>query len=159
MAGIAHLGIGLAFAMLVPDVHVIILIFCAYLLDIVFIGFMFAGLENIPSQDQPAVASWSHSLLMAGVWTILAGLITAIFTQDLYTTVIIGTLVFSHWLVDFIVSPMTYVFPSDTGKPLHPFSGSPKVGLGVMRTKLGVMLSEGVPLTLGIMIFISTLSI
>ena len=157
MAGIAHLGIGLASSLLLPDVHVVILIICAYLLDIIFLGFMFAGLEQMPKTDQVGEAPWSHSLFMAIIWSSLIFIIAIFLIQNLYTSMILGFLVLSHWVIDFIVSPMTYAFPNDTGKLLHPFGGSPKVGLGLMRTKLGVVLSEGVPLTLGVVIFISTL--
>ncbi len=157
MAGIAHLGIGLAFTLLAPDIHVLILVICAYLLDIIFFGFMFAGLEQMPKSDRASEASWSHSLLMAMIWTFLAAIITLLFTHNLFTTVIIGLLVISHWVIDFLVSPMSYVYPNDTGKPLHPFGGSSKVGMGLMKTKLGIILSEGIPLSLGLIIFISTL--
>ncbi len=157
MAGIAHLGIALAFTLLAPDVHVVILVVCAYLLDIIFLGFMFAGLEQMPKSDRVGEAPWSHSLFMAVIWSVLAAIIAMLFTLNPYTTMIIGLLVFSHWVIDFLVSPMIYAFPNDTGKLLHPFSGSRKVGLGLMRTKNGAMLSEGVPLTLGIIIFVSTL--
>ena len=157
MAGIAHLGIALAFSILVPDVHILILVICSYLIDIIFLVFMFAGIEQIPTSDRVGKAPWSHSLFMAVIWSVLAAIIAMLFTQNPYTTMIIGLLVFSHWVIDFLVSPMLYAFPNDTGKPLHPFRGSPKVGLGWMKTKRGAMLSEGVPLTLGIIIFVLTL--
>ena len=157
MAGIAHLGVGLAFTLLAPDVHVVILVICAYLLDIIFIGFMFAGLEQMPKSDRVSEASWSHSLLMAMIWSFLAAIVALLFTHNIFTTAIIGLLIISHWVIDFLVSPMSYIYPNDTGKPLHPFSGSPKVGMGLMKTKLGVILCEGFPLSLGIIIFISTL--
>lgn len=157
MAGIAHLGIGLVSSLLLPDIHVLILIICAYLLDIIFFGFLCVSLEQIPKEDQVGEAPWSHSLFMAIIWSVLAAIVSMLFTQDRFTTMIIGFLVLSHWVIDFLVSPMTYAFPSDTGKLLHPFGGSPKVGLGLMRTKLGVVLSEGIPLTLGIIIFVTTL--
>lgn len=157
MAGIAHLGIGLVFKLIAPEIPVVILVVSAYLLDIVFFGFMFAGLEELPQQDRVTDAPWSHSLFMAMIWSVLAALIATLFTHDSYTSMIIGLLVFSHWVIDFIVSPMTYAFPNDTGKLLHPFGGSPRVGLGLMRTKMGVILSEGGPLLLGIVIFTVTL--
>ncbi|MHA1967274.1 MAG: hypothetical protein ACW964_05690 [Candidatus Hodarchaeales archaeon] len=157
MAGIAHLGIGLMFSMVAPDVHVVILITCAYLIDIIFLGFMFAGLEDMPRKERIAEAPWSHSLFMAVIWSGLAMVVANLFTSNLQTSLIIGLLVFSHWVVDFIVSPMTYAFPTDTGKLLHPFGGSSKVGLGLMRTKAGVIICEGGSLILGVGIFILTL--
>lgn len=157
MAGIAHLGIGLAFSLIAPDVHVAILIVCAYLIDIIFFVFMFAGFEDMPQNDRETEVPWSHSLFMAVFWSGLAMVVATLFTSNFQTSFIIGLLVFSHWVVDFIVSPMTYAFPKDTGKLLHPFGGSTKIGLGLMSTKAGVIVCEGGCLILGVGIFILTL--
>ncbi|MFX0210162.1 MAG: hypothetical protein ACFFDT_29540 [Candidatus Hodarchaeota archaeon] len=157
MAGIAHLGIGLAFKLIVPEVPVIMLVVCSYLLDITFFVFMFVGLEELPQDDRVTEAPLSHSLFMALIWSVLAALVVTFIIQDIYTGIIIGLIVFSHWIIDFIVSPMTYAFPNDTGKLLHPFSGSPKVGLGLMRTKMGVMVVEGGSLLVGGVLYLSTL--
>ncbi len=156
MAGIAHLGVGLAFKLIAPEVPVIILVVCSYLLDIVFFVFMFAGLEELPQKDHVTEAPWSHSLFMAVIWSVLAALVVTFISHDPYTSMIIGLLVFSHWVIDFIVSPMTYAVPNDTGKLLHPFGGSPKVGLGVMSTKMGVIIVEGGSLLLGSVLYLST---
>ncbi len=157
MAGIAHLGIGLAFTIIAPDVPVVILITGSYLIDILFFVFMFTGLEELPKQDRETEAPWSHSLFMVLIWSGFAMFIAILFTSKLQLGLIIGFLVFSHWIIDFIVSPMTYAFPKDTGKLLHPFGGSPKVGLGFMRTKIGVLICEGGFLLIGVGIFILTL--
>jgi hypothetical protein len=157
MAGIAHLGVGLAFKLIAPEVPVVILVVCSYLLDIVFFGFLFAGLEELPKEDRTVEAPWSHSLFMAVIWSILAALVIIIISNDIYISMIIGLLVFSHWVIDFIVSPMTYAFPNDTGKLLHPFGGSPKVGLGVMSTKIGVIMIEGGAFILGSIMYLSTI--
>lgn len=153
MAGLAHLGIGLVFTLIVPDIHPLILIFFAYFLDIIFFGFMFIGLEKMPKADYVAEAPWSHSLFMAVIWAVLVGLVTIILTSNYYYGWILGILVFSHWIIDFIVSPMEYVFPNDTGHLVHPFDGSAKIGLGVMRTKAGVIVIEGGVTLLGLLIF------
>ena len=153
MAGLAHLGIGLVFTLIVPDIHPLILIFFAYFLDIIFFGFMFIGLEKMPKADYVAEAPWSHSLFMAVIWAVLVGLVTIILTSNYYYGWILGILVFSHWIIDFIVSPMEYVFPNDTGHLIHPFGGSAKIGLGVMRTKAGVIVIEGGVTLLGLLIF------
>ena len=156
MAGLAHLGIGLAFSLLVPEIHPLILIFCSYLLDIIFLVFMLLGLEDLPQSDRVVEAPWSHSLFMALCWSGIAGIVTFIITSSVYFGFILGVLVFSHWIVDFIVSPMTYAFPNDTGKLIHPFGGSAKVGLGVMRTKVGVIAIEGGVTILGGVLFLLT---
>ncbi|MFW9993303.1 MAG: hypothetical protein ACFFD4_14765 [Candidatus Odinarchaeota archaeon] len=157
MAGLAHLGIGLAAKLIAPEVPVIILIICSYLIDIIFFVFMFAGMEEMPKPDRTTEAPWSHSLLMSIVWSGLAMVAAALFGYSFQTSLIIGLLVFSHWVIDFIVSPMTYAFPNDTGKPIHPFRGSPKVGLGLMRTRVGVIAIEGGFVVLGAGTYLLTL--
>ncbi len=157
MAGIAHLGIGLASKLLLPEVPVIILIVCSYFLDIVFFVVMFLGFEDMPSSDHVTEAPWSHSLFMAIIWSSIIAIVFLILGQNNTTCLLIAFLVLSHWIVDFIVSPMTYAFPNDTGKLLHPFRNSPKVGLGLMRTKSGVIIVEGGSLLIGSLIFIFTL--
>ncbi|MFX0051696.1 MAG: hypothetical protein ACFE8U_10445 [Candidatus Hermodarchaeota archaeon] len=157
MAGIAHLGVGLAFKLITPEVPVVILVVCSYLLDIVFFGFLFVGLEELPKEDRVVEAPWSHSLFMAVIWSILAALVIILISNNVYISMIIGLLVFSHWVIDFIVSPMTYAFPNDTGKLLHPFGGSAKVGLGVMSTKIGVIVVEGGAFLLGSILYLSTI--
>ena len=90
----------------------------------------------------------------------MASLTTSIFLffgQDPTSSFLLGILVLSHWIIDFIVSPMTYAFPNDTGKLLYPFQNSPKVGLGVMKTKTGVIVVEGGSLLIGSIVFVSTL--
>ena len=156
MAGLAHLGIGLVFTLIVPDIHPIVLILFSYFLDIVFFGFMFIGLEKMPKADNIAQAPWSHSFFMAVIWSVMIGVIIIILTSSYYHGWIITLLVFSHWIIDFIVSPMEYVFPNDTGHLVHPFGGSAKIGLGVMRTKVGVIAIEGGITFLGLLIFLST---
>lgn len=156
MAGIAHLGVGLAFKLIAPEVPVIFLVICSYLLDIIFLVFMFIGLEEFPQKDRVTEAPWSHSLFMAVIWSVLASLVIMFISYDPYVSLIIGLLVFSHWVIDFIVSPMTYTFPNDTGKLIHPFGGSPKIGLGVMRTKMGAVVVEGGSLLMGSVLYLST---
>lgn len=156
MAGIAHLGVGLAFKLIAPEVPVIILVVCSYLIDIVFLVFMFASLEELLQKDRVVEPPWSHSLFMAVIWSGLAALVVTFISHDLYTSMIIRLLVFSCWVIDFIVLPMTCAFPNDTGKLLLPFGGSPKVGLGVMSTKIGVIIVNGGALLLGSVLYLST---
>lgn len=71
----------------------------------------------------------------------MAALVTAFISREFRTSVFIGLLVFSHWVVDFIVKPMLAAFPTDSGLPLL-FDGSPTVGLGLYKTQIGVTIGE-----------------
>lgn len=156
MAGLTHLAIGLTFTLIVPKMHVIVLVVCAYLIDIIFLIFMFAGIKKYPKADRVSEAPWSHSLLMAIIWSVLAVLITIIITKDFNTGILIGLLVFSHWIVDFIAKPMTIAFPNDGGILLHPFRGSPEVELGLWKSNKGIYIGEYGSLIIGSVIFIIT---
>ena len=93
---------------------------------------------------------------MAVIWSLLAGFITWLISKDRRISLIIGGLVFSHWVIDFISHPMTAAFPGDTGLSLL-FDGSPTVGLGLWSTQLGINIGEYGTLVLGLIIYILTL--
>ena len=156
MAGLTHLGIGLMSKRIAPNLPLWFLIVCAYFIDIIFFLLLIPGIEVLPLTDQITYAPWSHSLFMAIVWTLL---ITAIFhysNRDSRTSIIVGMLIFSHWVIDFISQPMTYVFPMNGGPLLHPFGDSIVLGLGMWSTKMGVILGEFGILLLGFVIYILT---
>jgi hypothetical protein len=152
MAGLAHVGVGLAAKRFAPNVPVGILLLGAYVIDIVWGVFFVVGVEHF---GVTTTNPWSHGLFMAVVWSAVAVLIAQRCCHDLRTSIIIGLLVFSHWVVDFISRPMTAVFPGDPGLPLF-FEGSPTVGLGVWSTQLGVNVGEYGTLMVGLVIYLWT---
>jgi hypothetical protein len=156
MAGLAHLGVGMAAKAIAPNVPVGVLVVAAYAIDIVWAGFWAAGVEHHPSSRLDSTAPWSHGLFMSVVWSLVAGVITLLISRNRRTSLTIGLLVFSHWAVDFIAKPMTHAFPGDSGLPLL-FSGSPTVGLGVWRTLAGEYIGEYGTVALGIVVYILTL--
>jgi hypothetical protein len=147
MAGLAHAGVGLAAKQVAPKTPLVVLVSAAYAIDIIWGIFFFAGIEYL---------SWSHGLLMALLWSLLAGLLAGFISHSRRSGLIIGLLVFSHWVVDFISHPMTAVFPDDTGLPLL-FENSPTVGLGVWRTQLGVNIGEYGTFILGFVLYVLAL--
>jgi hypothetical protein len=156
MAALAHLGVGLAAKPAAPKVPVVVLVVSAYTIDFIWSVFFFTGLERLPEPNSPTTNPWSHGLFMAVVWSVLAGLVAALISRNRRTSLMIGLLVFSHWVVDFISHPMTAVFPGDTGLPLL-FEGSPTVGLGMWRTQLGVNIGEYGTLIVGLIVYFLTL--
>ena len=69
------------------------------------------GIEHIqwtPSNHipgSPKCASsylWSHGLLRSGVWSAVATVVAGRRYRDRQTAAVIGLLVFSHWLLDFL---------------------------------------------------------
>ena len=142
MPALAHLGVGLAAKQLVPRISVWFLMISAMVIDIVAI---FTSL------------TWmSHGLFMSIIWTLASMVVAALITRyhnsrnsedknKLYdikqVTLLIGLLVFSHWVLDFIGWPMTIIKPNWTGVPIF-FSDTPNIGLGVYNTWLGALSME-----------------
>ena len=128
MPALAHIGIGLAAKRFFPEIPLWGLLVSVMAIDL--LSFIFL------------LTTWlSHGLFMAVVWSVSASLIITLITRllnskkkqhinILYTSVIIGILVFSHWILDFIGWPMTVINPDLTGVPLL-FSDSVTSGLGV----------------------------
>jgi hypothetical protein len=150
MAAIAHLGVGLAAKRVAPKAPVWALVVAAWAIDLVFGVFVMLGMEQLPG---PGVAGspYSHGLLMAVVWSVLGGLVWLLATKDRRTALLVGGVVFSHWIVDFISKPMFAAFPSDTGLPLL-FDTAHTYGLGLYRTALGQNIGEYGTLVVGAVI-------
>jgi tetrahydromethanopterin S-methyltransferase subunit D len=153
MAGIAHLGVGLASKRIAPQISVGLLIIGAYLIDIMFFIFMIGGLEQLPGSESPTLSPWSHGLFMAIIWSIFAGIITLKISKNSSTEIFFGSLVFSHWLIDFISHPMTYLDPNMIGLPVF-FEGSPNLGLGLWSSAVNVNIGEGLFLIIGTIIYL-----
>jgi hypothetical protein len=143
MAGLAHVGLGFAAKRFAPKINLFILILAAEAIELLWGVFFFAGLEGMPEEGKsPAPAYYSHSLFMAVIWSLFFGM-TAWFLsrRDKRAGIVIGALVFSHWLLDFFTHPMTYVYPSDTGLPIF-FAGSLVVGLGLWNSAINTYAGE-----------------
>lgn len=97
MSPTGHLAVGFAVKRYTPKIPLAVLLLVPYALDLVYFVFLGVGLESID------YSPWSHSLLMAACWSVLAVLITLLISRKLKNAAVIGLLVFSHWLLDFIV--------------------------------------------------------
>ncbi|NVM37509.1 MAG: hypothetical protein HWN81_18075 [Candidatus Lokiarchaeota archaeon] len=160
MPALAHIGIGLATKRFAPQIPLWALLLSAMFIDILSFLFLFA--------------IWiSHGLFMSVIWSIIAMLITALIKmrlnskkeqdkktkspswsiENLHITLIIGLLVFSHWVLDFIGWPMSVIDPSATGVPLL-FDDAVNIGLGVYSTWFGALLMDIGVFVVGLGIYI-----
>jgi hypothetical protein len=154
-----HLAIGFAAKSVVPKVPLWVLLFASWLLDILSIAFIAIGIEDtgISQTDlsqgvkiiTPGSISWSHGLVMSILWSVAFGAFAFIFFRDRRTSIILGMVVFSHWILDFIVH-----------LPDLPFfgEGSPKLGLGLWGSGPGLIASiilEFILLAGGIAIYLT----
>jgi hypothetical protein len=141
MGPIGHFSVGLAAKPLAPKVPSGILLLATWILDVLAIAFGFVGIEKGGSIGAP----WSHRLFMSVVWSLAAALLAARIWRDRRAGVVVGLLVFSHWVLDFISHPIpfssfswrswqwNYGHPLPSDLPLL-FGGSPKVGLGLYNS-------------------------
>jgi hypothetical protein len=74
-------------------------------------------MEKLPGPGV-AGAPYSHGLLMAAVWSALGGVAWGLAIKDRRGGLLIGGVIVSHWVVDFISKPMLAAFPTDTGVSL-----------------------------------------
>jgi len=88
----------------------------------------------------------SHSLLLQLVWGLLLGGAYFFWRRDLRTALVIGTLLPTHWLLDY--------FAHRPDLPLYP--GGPKVGLGMWNSRALTLLVEFGLFLAGLLIYLST---
>lgn len=146
MAGLAHIGVGLAAKRFAPKVPVGVLVLAAVAIDILWGVFALAGLDNMK------LSPWSHGLFMSAIWSAAAGLLAVFISRKKRIGAIIGLLVFSHWVLDFITHPMGFGRPLPPDLPLL-FKASPKVGLGLYQTVAGAFITEFGLLILGVAVY------
>jgi hypothetical protein len=155
-----HLGIGFAAKRVAPKAPLWALLVATEVLDLLSFLFMAAGIERIGTTTidlsqgiqylSPASVPWSHGLFMSVVWSVLAGGIAYLVYRDRRTGVVLGLVVFSHWVLDLIVH-----LPD---LPLL-FEGSPLLGLGLWGSGPGLVISGILELALlagGIAIYVIT---
>jgi hypothetical protein len=84
-----------------------LLIVATEFLDILALWLSIVGLEK------DGFAPWSHGLFMAGVWSVLMGILGWLIYRSYRAGLLLGSLVFSHWLIDLMTHPMGAVSSMD----------------------------------------------
>jgi hypothetical protein len=151
---------GLAAKPIAPQVSLVVLLLATEILDVFATAFGLAGMEGGAVVGNP----WSHGLFMSLVWSVVAALLVAHIYRSYSAGALVGLVVFSHWVLDFISHPIPFSsfswrtwqwsyghsLPSDL--PLF-FAGSPKVGLGLYNS---ISALEATLLELGMLLFGAT---
>ncbi len=156
MPAIAHIGVGFAAKKIAPNISVIYLIIAAELIEIVFFGFVAAGIENMPLTDKAPFSPYSHSVIMGLIWSLVAGLITLLISKNKKVSIIIALLVLSHTILDIIASPKLAFYPTDTKMPIF-FNDSLSIGLGLWKYKTIAYIGEIGILIAGFIIYLLTI--
>ncbi len=127
-----HFGFAAAVKAKAPSAPLWALMLATVWLDIVFVPLYAAGIESL----QPIAgggygeviihADYTHSLLGAGVLALLFGLVAAV-PWGRRVGMVLGAVVFSHWLLDLIVHRADLpILPGNAGE-------LPRLGFGLWR--------------------------
>lgn len=132
MSGIGHLAAGFAAKPTNPQIPLWALLIAAESNDILYGVFMFTGLEPKVGMTMnftegvryatPATDPFSHGLFMSSVWSLLAIVIGYAIYKKWRPGLVLGAVVFSHWILDFLMHSNLPLFFN--GSPLNrPRSG------------------------------------
>ena len=154
-----HIGAALALGRAERRVNPGVFVLAALLLDLVLWIFVLLGWEsvaipaNFAGTHQPVfVFPYSHGLLAAIAWSLLAGTATVALyrhlkAERLRAAVFVGLAVFSHWLLDALVHA-----------PEMPIAGesSRKLGLGLWNSMPAALFVEALITLAGLWLFVAT---
>jgi len=152
---IGHFAVGFAAKRAAPRTSLTTLVVAAIFLDILWPIFLWLELERV--QIAPGGRAFmtldfesypfSHSLLLALVWSLLFALLYRARTRYPRGAAVVGLAVFSHWVLDFI--------SHRPDLPLAPGIGA-KVGLGLWTSVPATMIVESALFVGGLGLYLST---
>ena len=151
---IGHYALGLAAKRIVPRTSLGTLIAAPTLADLLWPAFLLLGWERVTivGGSNPLLAlrfdsyPITHSLLTIIGWGLLCAVLYRVQTGYANGALVVGLLVVSHWLLDYVVH-----IPD---LPLYP--GGPKVGLGLWTSPRATIVVEGIMFVAGIGIYLAT---
>jgi len=144
---IGHYALGLAAKRIVPRTSLGTLFLAPTLADLLWPVFLLLGWERVSFTPNPdpflnlTFDSYpiSHSLLALVGWGLLVGLLYSWRTESAKGALVVGLLVVSHWVLDWVVHR--------PDMPLWP--GGPLVGLGMWNSERGTVAVEGIMFAAG----------
>jgi len=139
MSGIGHFAPAFAAKPITPRAPLWVLLIAAEANDLLYFLFTSIGVEpkTVLRMDftqgvrhlTPVSYPWSHGLLMSIVWALIAAALAFLFYRERRTSVVVGLVVISHWLLDFLMHSNLPLF----------LDGSPQVGLGLENSGSGFL--------------------
>ena len=139
MSGIGHLAAGFTAKPADPKIPLWVFLIASEINDILYFLFSTTGIEQktVMTMDfsqgikylTPAVNPWSHGWFMSVIWSLIAAMVGFLVYKDRRSSLLLGFVVFSHWLLDFMMHSNLPLF----------FNGSPLVGLGLENSGPGLL--------------------
>lgn len=152
---IGHFGVGFAAKKVIPKTSLGTLLLASQFVDLLWPLFLILGIEKVSIDPGNTLVTplnfiyypFSHSLIGTLVWAILFGAVYYFIKKDLRTSIWLGILVLSHWILDFITHRPDL--------PLFIGSNSPLVGLGLWNSFVGTIIIESAIFVAGVYFFIT----
>lgn len=150
---VGHAALALAARAKAPSVSLGWLFAASFGLDLLWPILLLAGLERVSITPGATPFTpltfdaypWSHSLLMAIVWALLAVALARWRRVPASAAALVGALVLSHWLLDLLTHAPDL--------PLWPGPG-PRVGLGLWQSVPATLIVEGALYAAGIAAYV-----
>lgn len=149
---LGHYAVAFGAKKAAPQVSLGWLVAAAILLDTIWPVLLLSGYERVVIDPGNTAFTpldfvsypWSHSLLMSAVWGALFGGLYYALRKDARGALVIGALVVSHWLLDFVTHRPDL--------PLLPDDGI-KLGLGLWHSVAGTLAVEMVLFAGGVFLY------
>jgi hypothetical protein len=149
---IGHFGVGFAAKSVDKKISLGTLFLASQFIDLLWPILLMLGLESVKIEPGNTAVTplnfisypISHSMLGVIFWGILFGVIYYLIKKNLRGAILLGVLVFSHWLLDLLThSPDLQLVPwSDY-----------KVGFSLWNSFTGTVIVEGLIFILGVLVF------
>jgi len=152
---LGHYAVGLASKKAAPKVSLGTLFLAAQLVDLLWPLFLLLGLEHVKIDPGNTTVTpfdfydypITHSLIGAVLWSCALGLIYSLLKKDRRAAIVIGLVVFSHWILDLI----THRPDLSLG-----LGGSAYFGLGLWNSVPGTLVVEFGLFAAGIILYSRT---
>lgn len=152
---IGHFGFGFAAKKFAKKTSLGTLFLASQFIDLLWPFFVIFGIEKVAIDPGNTAFTpldfiyypFSHSLLGVIIWALLFGVVYYFIKKDMKTSIILGILVLSHWILDLI-----------THRPDLPlFLGidSLLVGLGLWNSVIATIIIEGIIFIAGVYFYIA----
>jgi len=152
---IGHFALGFAAKRVAPRAALPLLLAAPQVLDILWPIFNLCGIERAHIQPGATAASplvleympYSHGMVAAIGWSVLVGVAYAVIRRDVRTAIVLGLLVSSHWVLDWIShSPDMPILYGD----------GPRYGLGLWNSIPATLGVEAAMFLAGVLIYTHT---
>jgi membrane-bound metal-dependent hydrolase YbcI (DUF457 family) len=139
---LGHYGVGLGAKKIDNRPSLGTLLMAAQFIDLLWPIFLLLGLEKVVIEPGNTVVTplnfthypITHSLFGVVIWALLFGIVYYLIKKNRKTSLLLGVLVISHWVLDLIVHrPDLLLWPT----------GGIKVGFGLWNSLIGTIIVEG----------------